>query len=90
MLARSSEPPCTRLARRVLTADGIRAARAAVAIHYFVGFEFGGPETLASCKSVFSEPGAEHSLGAWHEDEFGHPRTFSAMYQFWVSKPTAV
>jgi tetratricopeptide (TPR) repeat protein/SAM-dependent methyltransferase len=115
------------------TADGIRAARAAVAIQCedqqagpqswrdfftmgecrdllfhvqehrfslpqireileelgldFVGFEFGGPETLASFRSAFPEPGTEHSLGAWHEYEFGHPHTFSAMYQFWVSKP---
>ena len=117
------------------TADGIRAARAAVAIHFedqeagpeswrdfftmeecrdllfhvqehrfslpqireileelgldFVGFEFGGPETLASFRSDFPEPRAEQSLGAWHEYEFGHPRTFSSMYQFWVSKPAA-
>lgn len=115
------------------TADGVRAARAAVASHYedqeagaqswhdfftmeecrdllfqvqehmfslpkirgilgelgldFVGFEFGEPETLASFRSAFPEPEAEHSLGAWHEYEFAHPHTFSAMYQFWVSKP---
>ena len=53
----------------------------------FVGFEFGSPETLASFKSVFPGAGAEHSLKNWHEYEFGHPHTFSAMYQFWVSKP---
>jgi len=44
----------------------------------------GGAESF---RSVFPKPGAEHSLGAWHEYEFGHPRTFSAMYQFWISKP---
>ena len=53
----------------------------------FVGFEFGSPERLTSFRSAFPEPGAAQSLHAWHEYEFGHPDTFSSMYQFWVSKP---
>jgi SAM-dependent methyltransferase/tetratricopeptide (TPR) repeat protein len=33
----------------------------------FVGFEFGGPEALASFRSIRTAPGAEQSLHDWHE-----------------------
>lgn len=38
-------------------------------------------------RKMFPEPGSERSLDRWHEYELANPATFTAMYQFWLTKP---
>ena len=38
-------------------------------------------------RKMFPEPGSERSLDRWHEYEVANPGTFTAMYQFWLTKP---
>ena len=38
-------------------------------------------------RKMFPEAGSERSLARWHEYEVANPGTFTAMYQFWLTKP---
>lgn len=60
------------------------------ALLHRLGLDFVGlhvePGVLQRFRARFSEEGAVHDLGLWHQYEIGHPDTFVGMYQFWVQK----
>lgn len=52
----------------------------------FLGFNLDA-QALQQFRRRHPAPQAMTDLEAWHGFEMEHPRTFSAMYQFWVQKP---
>ena len=52
----------------------------------FLGFNL-DPQALQQFRRRHPEVGALTDLDLWHAFESDHPRTFAAMYQFWIQKP---
>ncbi len=67
-----------------LTLPDIKAFLAANNLQ-FLGFEL-GPRILEQYRMRFPEDEAMTDLDRWHIFESENPRTFTAMYQFWVQK----
>lgn len=52
----------------------------------FLGFD-GNSSLFEAYKSRFPEDKAKTNLSFWYQFERERPRTFAAMYQFWIQKP---
>jgi tetratricopeptide (TPR) repeat protein/SAM-dependent methyltransferase len=52
----------------------------------FLGFD-GDSSLFKAYESRFPEDKAKTDLSSWHQFERERPRTFGAMYQFWIQKP---
>ena len=52
----------------------------------FLGFELSQEHMKEAYIQAYPEDKYRTNLKNWHEFETNNPRTFSAMYQFWVRK----
>jgi len=51
----------------------------------FLGFELNS-DIMKQFRERFADPAAVNDLDRWHEFELAQPRSFAAMYQFWVQR----
>jgi hypothetical protein len=69
-----------------LTLDQIESFVSESGLH-FLGFEL-DPSVLRQYRTRFSGDPAGTNLRNWARFEGENPDTFTAMYQFWIQKPT--
>ena len=52
----------------------------------FLGFDIPNPSIKNKYSEIFPDDKKNISLDNWHQFETANPKTFGAMYQFWVKK----